>query len=57
MDSAAYLASIQAQIDSCASIIAEQTTRKTELEELLALLNSSPDLMRAIEITKDQNLL
>ena len=57
MDTAAYLASIQAQIDSCALIIAEQTTRKTELEELLALINANPDLLRVIEITKEQNLL
>lgn len=57
MDTAAYLASIQAQIEGVALQIAELTTRKDELEELLMLLNSNPDLLRAIEITKEQDLL
>ena len=56
MDTAAYLASIQLRIDDCALQITSFQERKAKFEELLALLNSSPDALQTIELIKELGL-
>ena len=57
MDTAAYLASIQAQIDSTQLTIDAHTQRKADLEELKLLLETDADALRVVELTKSLGLL
>ena len=57
MDTAAYLTSIESQIQNCDGIIDETVARRAKLVELLNLLTNNPDFLQSVALTKELGLL